>query len=47
MLGHSSPETTRKHYITRPAITPDYGAGLKNLAPAVRDTAAAKLQGYA
>jgi integrase len=47
MLGHSSPETTRKHYIARPAITPDFGAGPKNLAPAVSDTAAAKRQGDA
>lgn len=32
-LGHSSPETTRRHYIHRPEIVPDYSDGLKNVAP--------------
>ncbi|QMU81405.1 MULTISPECIES: site-specific integrase [Paenarthrobacter] len=32
-LGHSSPETTRRHYIQRPDIVPDYSSSLGNLAP--------------
>ncbi|MDQ1053134.1 integrase [Arthrobacter sp. SORGH_AS 212] len=27
-LGHSSPETTRKHYIQRPDLVPDYSSGI-------------------
>ena len=32
-LGHSSPETTRRHYIQRPDIVPDYSSSLGYLAP--------------
>lgn len=33
-LGHSSPEVTRRSYIVRPKLIPDFGEGLANLAPA-------------
>lgn len=32
-LGHSSPEVTRRSYIARPNMIPDFSAGLGNLAP--------------
>lgn len=32
-LGHSSPETTRRHYIQRPDVVPDYSSSLGDLAP--------------
>lgn len=32
-LGHSSPEVTRRSYIHRPQMIPDFGEGLANLAP--------------
>lgn len=32
-LGHSSPEVTRRSYIARPKLIPDFGEGLANLAP--------------
>jgi integrase len=32
-LGHSSPETTRKHYIQRSNLVPDYSSGLTGMAP--------------
>ena len=32
-LGHSSPEVTRRSYIVRPKLIPDFGEGLANLAP--------------
>lgn len=32
-LGHSSPEVTRRSYIARPNLIPDFSAGLGNLAP--------------
>ncbi|QYF88504.1 site-specific integrase [Arthrobacter sp. PAMC25284] len=36
-LGHSSPETTRKYYIERATLVPDYSSGLTHMAPAERD----------
>lgn len=32
-LGHSSPEVTRRSYIARPKMIPDFGEGLEGLAP--------------
>lgn len=38
MLGHSSPEVTRRSYIARPNLIPDFGEGLANLAPPERSS---------
>lgn len=35
MLGHSSIETTLRHYIEREALTPEVTEGLKNMAPSL------------
>lgn len=36
-LGHSSPEVTRRSYIVRPEMIPDFSEGLTNLAPTSQD----------
>lgn len=32
-MGHSSPDTTRKHYIQRSNLVPDFSLGLTGMAP--------------
>ena len=32
-LGHASPETTRRHYIQKPDVVPDYSSSLRGMAP--------------